>query len=87
MSTRKIVVLVTWVAAAAAALFGGSSMVATIGGGLFGFLVVAHAIECVVFRKELQAAPGPLGRQLVQTFLFGVIHMQELRAGDGESGE
>lgn len=84
MSPQKIAVLVTWVASAAAMLLGGDSIVATIGTGIFGFLVVAHTIECVVFLKELKAAPGPLGGQLVQVFLFGVVHMQELRAGTGD---
>ena len=83
MSTQKIVVLATWIVSALAMLFV-SGIVGTIGSVLFGFLVIAHAIECVVFLNELKQAPGPLGGQLVQTFLFGVVHMGELRAASGD---
>jgi uncharacterized protein YhhL (DUF1145 family) len=86
MSTQKIVTLVVWIAGLLAALFA-TGIVGTIGKGLIGFLVVAHLIECFVFRKELEEAPGSMGAQLVQVFLFGVIHMQELREGGGAGGE
>ncbi len=80
MSSQKIVVLVVWVASALASLFAGG-IISTIGTVLISFLVVAHAIECIVFRKELADAPGGMGAHLGQVFLFGIVHMQELRAG------
>ena len=82
MSTQKIVVLATWIGSALAMLLS-DGIVGTIGSVLFGLLVLAHAIECVVFLGELKKAPGPLGAQLVQVFLFGVVHMGELRAASG----
>ena len=84
MSTPKNVTLVVWVAGLLASLLA-SGIIATLGKGLILFLVGAHLIECFVFRKELEEAPGSMGSQLVQVFLFGVIHMQELREG-GDSG-
>lgn len=86
MSTQKIVILVVWVASLLASLFA-SGIIASIGTGLLGFLVIAHLIECFVFRKELEEAPGGMGAQLVQVFFFGVVHMQELRSGGGAGGE
>ena len=85
MSTQKIAVLATWILSGLAMLFVGG-IVGTIGSVLFGFLVIAHAIECVVFLGELKQAPGPLGSQLVQVFLFGVVHMGELRAAKDDGG-
>lgn len=83
MSTQKIVVAVVWILSGLG-MWLGSGLLATIATGLFGFLVVAHAIECVVFLKEIREAPGGLANNLVQVFVFGVVHMQELR-GAAES--
>ena len=85
MSVQKIVVLVVWVAALLASLFA-TGLAATLGTILVAFLVVAHTIECVVFRKELEQAPGSMGSQLIQVFVFGVVHMQELRSDAGSPG-
>lgn len=79
MSSQKIAIGIVWIASALASAFAGG-IIGTIGSLVFGFLVIAHLIECFVFRKELEEAPGSMGSQLVQTFLFGVVHMQELRA-------
>ena len=86
MSSQKIAVLVVWIASLLASVLS-SGIIGTIGSVIFGFLVVAHAIECFVFRKELEEAPGGMGAQLVQVFLFGVVHMQELRAAAGGESE
>ena len=80
MSTQKIVVAVVWILSGLG-MWLGSGLLVTIATGLFGFLVVAHTIECVVFMKEIREAPGGLANNLVQVFVFGVVHMQELRAG------
>ncbi len=86
MSNQKIAVLAVWIVSALAALLAGG-IIGTIGSLLFGLLVIAHAIECVVFHKEIQNAPGPLASQLVQVFLFGVVHMGELREAAGGASE
>ena len=86
MSSQKIAVLVVWITSLLAMVLSGG-LIGTIGKFLFGFLVVAHAVECFVFRKEIEDAPGGMGAQLVQVFLFGVVHMQELRAAAGGESE
>lgn len=86
MSNQKRVVLAVWIAGLLASLFA-SGILATIGSVVVGFLVIAHLIECVVFRKELADAPGSMGEHLFQTFLFGVVHMQEVRASAGGGPE
>ena len=86
MSSQKVVILLVWAASGLASAFA-AGIIRTIGSMLFGLLVIAHLVECFVYRKELEDAPGSMGSQLVQTFLFGVVHMQELRAvSEGETG-
>lgn len=47
---------------------------------LFPALVIVHAVECVVFLPRLRAAGGSLGHHLVQTMLFGFVHLRSLPA-------
>jgi uncharacterized protein YhhL (DUF1145 family) len=79
MSVPKFVVLITWIGSLAAMLLGGDTLFATLGKYIFGFLVVAHLIECILFRKELEKIGGSLGKHLLQVFLFGIIHLKEVR--------
>ena len=82
MSGAKIGVLVAWIFGFACFFVGGESTVAVFGRYLFWFLLVAHAIECVVFLPVLRKAPGDLSTHLIQTMLFGVVHVGPLRGGD-----
>lgn len=43
-------------------------------------LAVVHTIEVVVFFKACKAAGGSLPLHLLNVFLFGVLHMGELKA-------
>jgi len=86
MSAQKIVVLVTWIGILAAMFLGGDALIGTIGKFLFGFLVVAHVVECFLFRKELEKAGGSLGGHLVQVFLFGIVHLAEVRRARKDAG-
>jgi uncharacterized protein YhhL (DUF1145 family) len=43
-------------------------------------LLVAHAIEVLIFFKACQRAGGSLPGHLVNVLLFGVIHMREVKA-------
>lgn len=45
---------------------------------LFPALLVVHAIEAVVFLPRLRAAGGSLGSHVVQTLLFGFVHLRTL---------
>ena len=77
----------------AAWAFGMLSFLAPAPGGLLGFgrtifwvLVVAHAIECLVFLPRLRRAPGSLASHLRQTFLFGILHVREIPASPDAGG-
>lgn len=43
-----------------------------------GVLLVAHAVECVVFIGKIKLHPGPLLDSLVLTLLFGFLHWKPL---------
>ncbi|MEM9256223.1 MAG: hypothetical protein AAGA91_12305 [Pseudomonadota bacterium] len=47
-------------------------------------LAVVHLVEVVVFFKLCQRAGGSLGVHLLNVFLFGVFHANELKAASGE---
>lgn len=83
MSPLKLGVAAAWVFAIGGMLLFAGSALGTIGRVLFSILVVVHAIECVVFLPKLKQAPGGLGSNLVQVFLFGVAHMRELQEATG----
>ena len=44
-------------------------------------LLIVHAIECLVFLPRLRAAGGSLGHHLVQTLLFGFLHVRAPAGG------
>ena len=79
--TPKIVVGVAWLFGLLSLLMGGGTLW-VVGRFVFWILVVVHAIECVVFLPRLRAAGGSLGNHLVQTFLFGIAHVQTLPRGE-----
>lgn len=81
--TPKIVVGVAWLFGLLSLLMGGGTLWA-VGRVVFWILVVVHAVECVVFLPRLRAAGGSLASQLVNTFLFGIAHVQTLPRPDSE---
>jgi len=74
----RTAVAALWVASVAVVLFASGTQAAVAAGGVFWIMVVVHAIECVVFLPRLRRAGGSLGAHLVQTFLFGVLHLRSL---------
>ena len=48
---------------------------------MFWFLLVAHTLECLIFLPKLKRAAGSLGGHLVQTLIFGIVHVRGLRNG------
>jgi uncharacterized protein YhhL (DUF1145 family) len=50
---------------------------------LFWLLLIAHTAESLVFLRTLRSASGSLGSHLVQTLLFGMIHIRELQRRSG----
>ncbi len=86
MSLPKIALLATWAAAAVCLFLPGEGGPVALGRWLFGILAVVHAIECVVFYRLLSDAPGGLASNLLQTLVFGVLHVSEVRAAQNAGG-
>jgi len=42
------------------------------------FLVVAHIIECFLFRRKITANSKPVLMGFIMVFVFGVIHLNTL---------
>lgn len=78
MSVTRIVLLVVWLLALAAVVFPIVHPLATAGRWLFWVLQAAHAIECLVFWPRLRAAPGSRLGHIVNTMLFGIVHVKSL---------
>lgn len=77
MSSPRIAVLVLWLALLASFLVS-TSTVAAVGRVVFLLLLAVHVVECLVFLPRLRRAPGSLAGHLLQTLVFGVIHVREL---------
>jgi hypothetical protein len=82
VSGAKAALGVIWVLCAASFLVGGESSAAGVGRLLFFVLLAAHAVECVFFLPKLRAAPGGLGGHLLQTLIFGILHVRGLEGGE-----
>lgn len=80
MSAAKIVLLVVYILLAALALAQGDTTVGIWSLRILGILAVAHLIETVVYFKLCQSAGGSLAGHLLSVFLFGVLHVKELKA-------
>ena len=79
MSAGKIVLLVVYAVLAGLALTQGDSSVGVWALRLLGLLVVVHCIEVVVFFKACKEAGGSMGMHLLNVFLFGVLHMKDIK--------
>lgn len=81
MSLTRIALLVAWLLLLATVLLPGTTWMYTLGRWLFWALIVAHAIECVLFFSRLRKAPGSLAGNLWNTMLFGIFHIKTLPRG------
>lgn len=81
MSITRIALLVVWLLLLAAVLLPGTHPMQTAAHWLFWILIVAHAIECVLFLPRLRKAPGSLAGHLWNTMLFGIFHIKTLPRG------
>ncbi len=79
MSTPKIVTLLTYAVLAALALTQGGTPLGVWSLRILAILARAHAIEMVVFFKLCKQASGSLAGNLINVFLFGVIHAGEMK--------
>ena len=80
MSAGKIVALLVYAVRAGLALTQGDSPLGVWSFRIILILVVAHAIEVLVFFKACQRAGGSLPAHLLNVFLFGVLHMKDIKA-------
>jgi uncharacterized protein YhhL (DUF1145 family) len=85
MSVAKIVSLVIYAVLAILALTQGDSTAGVWTLRLLVILAIAHTIETAVFFKLCQSAGGSLPGHLLNVFLFGVIHVGEIKAAQGKS--
>ena len=80
MSTNKKVALAIYAVLAVLAVTMGDSGVGVWSLRLLGILALAHAIELVVFFNFCRKAGGSLAWHLLNVFLFGVLHVGEVKA-------
>ncbi|MFT5441761.1 MAG: hypothetical protein ACI8W3_000803 [Myxococcota bacterium] len=57
----------------------GSGWIGTAGQWTFGLLVVAHAVEFVVYRSLFERAEGSMGHHFVQTMIYGLFHWTPIK--------
>jgi uncharacterized protein YhhL (DUF1145 family) len=76
----KLVVLATWLTASIGLLLPDTTLFGRAGRVLLLGLVLAHAVECAVFFRTLKQTGRPLGLELMNTFLFGIAHLGEVKA-------
>lgn len=70
---------VLWVLLAVSFFAPASSRLGSFGQMLFWLMVAAHAVECVIFMGALRRTGKPLGGQILQVLLFGVVHYQTIK--------
>ena len=85
MSVAKTVLLVVYAVLAALAITQGDSGVGIWSLRILGILVVAHVIETLVYFKLCKAAGGSLVGNLLSVFVFGVLHVNEMKAAQANS--
>ena len=81
MSSGKISLLLFYAVLIALAIGVAGGQAAVIAGWVLLVLVVVHVIEMAVFFKLCRAAPGSTLGNLLQVFLFGIFHKQQMEAG------
>ncbi len=79
MSAGKIALLLLYVVLAFLALTQPESPAGIWSLRIILVLVVAHVVEVIVFYKTCQRAGGSLAGHLINVFLFGVVHVREIR--------
>jgi uncharacterized protein YhhL (DUF1145 family) len=73
----KIALAVVWIVCALAFVLPDAGW--TVGARrLFVLLAVVHGLECVLFLSRMRAAGGSLAHHVVQTLLFGFLHLRTL---------
>jgi uncharacterized protein YhhL (DUF1145 family) len=79
MSKAKIVLLVLYAVLAALAVSQAGTQVGVIVRWIILALLVIHTVELAVFFPLCRKADGSLGGHVISLFLFGLLHVKELR--------
>ena len=80
MSPAKIGILLLYLVLAVLAITQGDANVGVWSLRLLLVLAAVHLIEVVVYFKLCQSAGGSLPMHLLNVFLFGVFHVQEMKS-------
>ena len=80
MSAGKIGCLVLYAVLAAVAVTQAGSAAATVAVWSLAAFAVAHLVELALYFKLCRQAGGSLPGHLLQVFLFGYLHMVEMKA-------
>ena len=78
----KCALVVVWAVSIASFFVTSDGWFPFIGKGVFWLLLIAHAVEAVVFREKLSAAPGSMASNIALTMVFGVLHIGGLPEPD-----
>ncbi len=81
----KVVLGLVWIWAFASFFVAPDSGLSAIGRIVFWVMLVAHAIECVVFLPKFRKAGGPLPSHFIQTMLFGFLHATSLESSEASA--
>jgi len=80
MSAGKIVLLVIYAVLAGLAIAQPATAAGIWSLRIIVLLALVHTVEVAVFFKACQRAGGSLPGHLVSVFLFGVLHMKDIKA-------
>jgi uncharacterized protein YhhL (DUF1145 family) len=85
VSAGKIVLLVIYAILAVLAMTQGDTSVGVWALRLIVLLVIVHTIEVLVFFKACREAGGSLPAHILNVFLFGVLHVKDIKAAAANS--
>ena len=74
----KSALILFWALTITAFFVDPESTLSTIGQWIFWLMLIAHAVEFFVFREKLRTAQGSMASNLINTLIFGVVHIQSL---------
>ena len=80
MSAGKIVLLVIYAVLAGLAITQPATAAGIWSLRIIVLLALVHTVEVVIFFKACQRAGGSLPGHLISVFLFGVLHMKDIKA-------
>lgn len=80
MSAGKLALLALYAVLAGLAVLQAGTPAGTWAVRILVILAVAHLVEMVIFFKACQRAGGSLAGHMVNVFLFGVVHMKDIKA-------